>query len=331
MEEKRQIFIGIDIGGTYIKYSIIFPDTRILYSNYQMTKNYSNQHQFLDFIRKIIHSCEQKAFEEGFNVFGLGIAIPGYPDDEGIVKIIPNIPYLINIPLRKKLELDNKKIPFIFENDGNAAAFGEYFYGQKEKFKNIFVLTLGTGIGSGVIVDGKILRGKDKISGELGHITLDPNGPVCACGKRGCIESYFSHHAFINILKDMKIKNKKSSLYKYNIKEIDSIIIENEARNGDEVAKYIFKYSGTMLGIGLSVIVNSFNPEKIILAGGISNASDFFMNYMLEGLKNNVHSQFADSINIEISKFNKNLVIMGLLGLASQKKRGNFLLKNLST
>jgi len=310
---RNKCIIGVDIGGTSIKSAILDRRARIFFSRETKTLSCRSAEHILKDVDLLIEECEKKADARGINVTGIGIILPGYPDRNGIVSFIPNILSLTNFPIKKYLS-KNRKTPIIFENDGNAAAFGEYIFGQKKKIRNIIVLVLGTGIGSGVIVGGKILRGRDKISGELGHITLNPEGPKCPCGKRGCLEAYFSAYAMKRFAKEVVRKNHDSTLRNYKLEKIEPYIIAMEARKGDKASKYIYEYCGKWLGVGISVFINVFNPDKVILAGGISKAGDLFMEKMTAEVKKNVHPQYYKNIIIEISRFTDNL---GMISTAS--------------
>lgn len=311
---RNKCIIGVDIGGTSIKSAILDRRAEIFFSRETKTLPCRSAEHILKDVDLLIEECEKKADAIGINVTGIGIILPGYPDRNGIVSFIPNIPSLTNFPIKKYLS-KNRKTPIIFENDGNAAAYGEYIFGQKEKFRNIIVLMLGTGIGSGVIVGGKILKGRDKVSGELGHITLNPEGPKCLCGKRGCLEAYFSAYAMKRFAKEVVRKNHDSTLRNYKLEKIEPSIIAMEARKRDKVSKYIYEYCGKWLGVGISVFINVFNPEKVILAGGISKAGDLFMEKMIVEVKKNVHPQYYKNIIIEISRFTDNLGIISTASL----------------
>lgn len=311
---KNKCVIGVDIGGTSIKSAILNSRAEIFFSKTMKTLSHRDSKQILNDVDLLIRECERKACESNIDIKGIGIILPGYPDKNGIVSFIPTILSLTNFPIKKYL-CKNRKTPIIFENDGNAAAYGEYIFGQKKKFRNIIVLTLGTGIGSGVIVDGKILRGRNKISGELGHITLNPEGLKCPCGKRGCLEAYFSDYAIKRFAKKVVRKNHSSTLKNYKLEEIEPSIIAIEARNRDKTSKYIYKCCGEWLGVGISVFINVFNPDKVILAGGISKADDLFMEPMMVEIKKNIHPQYYNNIIIEISNFKDNLGIIGAASL----------------
>jgi glucokinase len=313
MDEKKYI-IAIDIGGTDIKGAIVDCCTQILHKKTIKTLANRDSEAILKDIDLLISELESQ-IENIDDFLGIGIITPGYPDKNGIIPLdsIPNIPVLSDYPIKKYLT-KNRELPIRFENDGNAAAYGEYIFGQKKICKNIIVLVLGTGVGSGVIIDGRILKGKNKISGELSHITLDPDGPECCCGKKGCLEAYFSGKAIPRIAREELSRDNQSSLNKYEIDKLDPVLIEKEAKNGDKLSKRVYEVSGKWLGIAISNYINIFNPEKIILSGGLSRACYLFWDSMIEEVVKNTYSLYSRGIVIEVSKFIEN---SGIIGAAS--------------
>jgi len=313
---ENKCVIGIDIGGTITKSAILNRSAEILFRKEIKTLPRRSAERIIKDVDLLIGECEKKADVSGIDVIGIGIILAGYPDENGIISFIPNIPSLTSFPIRKYLS-KHRKTPIIFENDGNAAAYGEYIFGQRKRIKNIIVLSLGTGIGSGVIINGKILKGKAGISGELGHITLNHKGPECVCGKNGCLESYFSAYAIKRITEEYLNRNTKAktTLRNYDIKDITPSDVAIEAERGDKISKHIFDYSGKWLGIGISIMINSFNPDKLIIAGGLSKSSNLYIKQVKIQAEKNIHSQFINNTIIEKSKFADKLGIISAASL----------------
>jgi glucokinase len=312
---KKEFFIGIDIGGTNIKGAVFNKNFDLIFKKKIQTLSYRNASEILKDINLLIDECADKITGKNSDITGIGIVLPGYPDENGIVSFIPGVPALANIPIKDYLD-KNRNTEIMFENDGNASAHAEHIFANN-KLKNMIVLTLGTGVGSGVIIDSKILKGKNNISGELGHITLNENGPKCLCGKRGCLESYFSAYG-IKIYAKKIIKKNYSSLNNYNIDDIDPLIIAVEAKKKDKIAEDIYEYCGKWLGLGISIFMNIFNTEKIILAGGIAKDFQLFKKSMIDEIKKNIHIQYGNNINIEISKYSDDLGLFGAVSLFSK-------------
>jgi glucokinase len=306
--------VSIDVGGTRIKSALVTKNGRVLYNKQRKTLPTRNAEEIIGDINDLINWCEKKGVDNGLSIYGIGIITPGYPDKDGRVSIIPNIPPLADVPIRNFLKV-KRNIPVLFENDGNAGAFGEYIFGQRKKFRHLVVLTLGTGLGSGVVIDGKIVKEKNTISGELGHITVNPEGPQCPCGKNGCLEAYFCGSSIKRMAREFAQKEHESSLTKYDPEELDPQIIAAEARDGDRTSRFIWETSAHWLGIGISVLINVFNPDKLVLAGGLLEASDLFFQGMYDETKKHVHPQFAQDFIIEVSKYRDNLGIMGAASL----------------
>jgi glucokinase len=306
--------IGVDIGGTNIKSAAVTDAGEMLFYGQTATLPRRSAEEIIEDINRLVEERERKTRDKGYSLRGIGVISPGYPDEEGRVSITPNIPRLVNVPLKRYLRLTDE-IPVLFENDGNAGAYGEYIFGQQKKHRHLVVLTLGTGLGSGVVINGKILKEKANISGELGHITLNPDGPVCLCGKRGCLEAYFSGFGLVEAAKRHLQEGYRTKLAKYSVEELNPKAIAKEAMSGDRIARQIFESSARWLGLGISVLINTFNPDKVVLAGGLLDTSGLFFQTMLHETKKHVHPQFSDSFLIEISRFKNHLGVMGAASL----------------
>jgi glucokinase len=315
--ERTECVISLDIGGTGIKNAVVTDRADILFLKQQETRPKRNAEEIINDINSLIEDSIKDALNGGFTIRGVGIVTPGYPDKDGYITFIPSIPALTHYPIKEHLIITGR-FPIRFENDGNAGAYGEYIFGQKKQSRNIIVLTIGTGMGSGAVVDGHIFRGKDNISGELGHITLNPDGPLCLCGKHGCLESYFSAFALVQAVKETLSNGGKSSLDKYPIDKMTPEIIATEAMRGDRTALSIFKSAAKWFGVGIAVLINVFNPDKVILAGGLLKASELFFPTVLDEVSKHLHPQYQDEVLIELSQFRQNLGIIGAASLFYQ-------------
>ncbi|NIQ17552.1 MAG: ROK family protein, partial [Candidatus Aenigmarchaeota archaeon] len=232
--DKAQCVIAVDIGGTRLRAASVTEYGEIRHLKQRKTLPRRYVQAIISDINGLIEEQERYSHERGFTVRGIGIISPGYPDVDGRVSITPNIPCLTNVPIKNYLKKD-PAVPVLFENDGNAGAYGEYIFGQKKKVRHLVVLTLGTGLGSGVVADGKIARGTEGVSGELGHVTLNPDGPQCLCGKSGCLESYFSGFALVQSAKTLLKDSRHLVGYKNNIEAITPETIAEKARGGDRI------------------------------------------------------------------------------------------------
>ncbi|MCX7677709.1 MAG: ROK family protein [Spirochaetes bacterium] len=288
------MFAGIDIGGTNIKAVITNREGLILASGKERTPKTAEE------INTAIVNLLQKMLEKkGFRITALnsiGIGAAGAIDGKkGIIITSPNIQAWKNYPLAPIIEKKTGVRTFL-ENDATAAVIGEWWIGHGKKFKNWIMLTLGTGIGGGAVIDNKVYTGQSGSSMEVGHLTIDYKGKQCPCGNRGCFERYASATALVEITKG-KLKKNKSSLHeRIKTADLTARMIFEEAKRGDKIAREAFDEVGFYLGIGLAGLVNIFNPEAIILGGGLSRAHQFLLpiakkvvaERALPGLKDNV-------------------------------------------
>jgi glucokinase len=258
---KYKAFIGVDIGGTNIKSALVINGkikNRIKLStkaNLGVTKS----------IRQIKLAIEP--FIKKASAIGIGIA--GIIDSKnGIVRFSPNLKGWHTITLASILKNEFKK-PVKILNDANAICLGEWKYGAARGYNNVFLFTLGTGVGGAAVCEGKLLVGANSFAGELGHTVIKYDGPKCRCGNYGCLERYVGAR-YINSLAQKKIKKKKSSLKNY--KRLTPEIIAQEAKKGDTIAQEVFSEIGYYIGIGVTNIIDLFDPDIVVMSGGISRA-----------------------------------------------------------
>ena len=292
---------GIDIGGTFIKIVAINERGKVLKSEKFKTPVQLSHKNFLKFLAGIIKDWQQK-LKVKETVIGIGIA--GDTDNKkGILRFAPNIPWH-NLKITSELQkLTGLKC--FASNDANMAAFGVYKKELKGKYKNILVLTLGTGIGGGIIIDGKLYQGATGTAGEFGHIKVadTKDGNLCACGAHGCLESYIG----TNNLKKLALKfvkeNPKSILAALLKKEKFSVkILSVAASKRDKSALLIWEYFGKYLGIGLADLILSFNPEAIIFSGGVSGGAKYFIPTLKQVFKEQKIKEPFKNIKVLVSK-----------------------------
>ncbi len=270
------ISFGIDIGGTFIKFLAINEKGIVLKNHKIQTPCYLSSSEFLKCLAETINTW-QKELKVKKAIIGIGIA--GDTDNKkGILRFAPNIPWH-----NFKIALGLKNLTgckCFVSNDANMAAFGVYKKELKGKYKNILVLTLGTGIGGGIIINGKLYQGATGTAGEFGHIKVGDTktGNICACGLRGCLESYVGTNNLKKLTLQAVKNNPKSKLAKILEKEKFSVkLLSIAAQEKDKKALLIWDYFGTYLGHALSNLILIFNPEAIVFSGGISGGSKYFM------------------------------------------------------
>ncbi len=271
--------IGVDIGGTNIKIALVDFEGKIIYSNTTPTRAEMGFEAGVANIKQAIKDLMQETNETAKTIEAIGFGLPGQIDYKaGMVKNLPNIPGWVNIPLGKLIE-DEFQIPTKLDNDVRCAALGELNFGAGKGCENLICITVGTGIGSGIVLNGKLVRGATNAAGEIGHIKMTlEKGPLCGCGDYGCFEAYASGPAIVSMAKDF-ISGGKSAKYKEMATDgiITPYIVAQAALQGDAVSIQIFKQIGEIIGIGLTSVINLLNPEKIIIGGGVADAGELLL------------------------------------------------------
>ena len=262
-------YIGIDLGGTYIKYGLVGEGGEIIGKGKVATPAGCG---YAETAEVIASAARELAAKHGATVCGLGIGAPGVVDGEkGIVRTSGNLGWE-NRPLARYLS-ESLGIPTVLTNDANAAAFGEYACGAGSDYKSVVLITLGTGIGSGIVLNGKLFEGNEGAGAELGHEVICFGGGKCACGRRGCFEAYASATALIRQTKRAMEKDKQSMLWQLcggDIESVNGKTAFDGAQQGDKTAKRVVSNYQRYLSEGLANIANAFRPEAILIGGGIS-------------------------------------------------------------
>lgn len=268
------MYIGIDLGGTNIKAALITDEGNIVAKKKIPTmSDLGNEEVAKRISHLIIDLTELK--EDGLKqIIGVGIGVPGQPNrEEGKVILAPNLSWH-NVPLTEMLKIPS--LPVFLENDANLAALGEAWTGAGRDSQNLVMITIGTGIGAGIIINGDLYLGACGSAGELGHSIVDPNGPPCSCGRYGCLETFCSATAMVKNAKELLEKGKQSSLAENENLEARDIV--EAARHGDSLALKVLETTANYLGIGLGNIINILNPDTIIIGGGVSEAGEILFN-----------------------------------------------------
>ena len=279
--------IGIDVGGTNVKLALVNENGQIVYSNSVPTRAEMGYEFTVNNIKQAIYELLKETKLEAKDIQGIGFGFPGQVDYKaGIVRNAPNIPGWVEVPIAKLIE-DEFHIPTRVDNDVRCAALGELNYGAGKGCENMVCITVGTGIGSGLIINGKLVRGASNAAGEIGHIKLQMHeGPICGCGDTGCFEAFASGPSIVAMAEEY-IKGGKSTKFREmaNGTAITPFIVCEAAKAGDPVAQRIFTIMGEYLGIGLSSVVNLLNPEKIIIGGGVADAGEILMRPLVDTLR----------------------------------------------
>lgn len=264
--------IGVDLGGTNVRAAVVNRDGEVLAKHKEATRASEGRERVLSRLVEIIRDLEGQARTREYTVAGLGVGAPGVIEaGKGIVVKSPNLPDWNNFALRSALE-SAVRVPVVLENDANAAALGEQWRGAGRGASSMILLTLGTGVGGGIVLDGKIWRGADGMAGEIGHMTLFPGGRQCTCGNRGCLEMYASARGIIQTYREA---GAAGTSHAGGVLTSESIY--SAAREGDRRAAAVMRDTGRFLGIGVASLVNIFNPERIVIGGGVRDAWPLFI------------------------------------------------------
>ena len=295
--------IGIDIGGTNTVVGIVDRRGQILRKSSLKTAKHTEVEDFLDDLSEVINKLIDDADAKGL-IRGIGVGAPNGNYFNGSIEFAPNLPWKGVIPFAQMLEA-RVGIPVALTNDANAAAIGEMTYGAARGMKDFIVITLGTGVGSGIVANGQLIYGHDGFAGELGHITVRRNtGRLCGCGRVGCLEAYTSATGVVRTAREyLELKpDAQSLLRKIPIDKITSKDVFDAAVEGDEMALEIFRFTGEMLGEAFSDFVAFTSPEAIILFGGLAKAGDLIMNPIRETMEKNLLKIYKDKVKLLFSE-----------------------------
>ncbi len=313
--------IGIDIGGTGTKFGIVDRVGNVLFSSEMSTRKHAEVETFIDELYNHLSDLIAKAGGVG-RMKGIGVGAPNGNYYTGTIEYAPNLPWKGIIPLAKMIE-DKFKLPVTLTNDANAAAIGEMMYGAAKGMNDFIMITLGTGVGSGIVANGKLVYGHDGFAGELGHTIIIPDGRMHeGTGKKGSLESYASATGVrLTTLELLEKSDQPSWLRNVPVDEIDSKKVYDAAMEGDELAKSIFEYTGKILGLALANFVMFSSPEAIVLFGGLTKAGDLILKPTRESMEENLIQVFQNKVKILVSHLKESdAAILGASALVWEKQ-----------
>jgi len=293
--------IGIDIGGTGTKFGIVDRIGNVLFTGDLSTKKHKKIETFIEELHDKLSSLITSVGGPG-RIRGIGVGAPNGNFYTGTIEYAPNLPWKGIIPLAQLIQ-DKFQLPTNLTNDANAAAIGEMMYGAAQGMKDFIMITLGTGVGSGIVANGHLILGHDGFAGELGHTIIIPDGRFHeGTGKHGSLESYASATGVMLTAKEVLAKTKEHSLLRdIPLDEIDSRKVYDAAVKGDKVAREIFDYTGKILGLALANFVMFSSPEAIILFGGLTKAGDLILKPTREHMGANLIQVFQNRVKILVS------------------------------
>lgn len=322
---------GVDLGATQTKFGLVNRNGELLaFDSIPTDSSVGFEEFFLSLSNKIKQLTIPK--NRDLNILGVGVGAPAGNQSMGTIDSASNLNWPDKLPVAKLLET-YFNLPVFISNDANAAAIGELMFGLAKGKKNFFSVTLGTGLGCGIVLDGKIVLGKDGHAGELGHVTAIPEGRLCTCGRKGCLETYASATGIVRtVLEYGDDKMKSSSLFPFR-NNLDAKKITDEARNGDPLALQAFDDTGKYLGRQLADTVLLLNPELIILSGGLIKSGEFIRKPTERYMNEHLLPVFKGTVELKLSEIsNKKTAILGAAALLWLKleKEGSVSAKNYS-
>lgn len=315
----KQHVVGVDVGGQTSKIGVVNARGEVLAQTVIRTDTYGDDADaYLKALAAAIKACVADASVEG-DVRGIGVGAPNGNYYTGQVAFAPNIAWAANksVDFAAKLSELLDGIPVSLTNDANAAAVGEMTYGAAKGMSHFIMITLGTGVGSGIVIDGKVVYGHDGLAGELGHTcAVRNNGRQCGCGKTGCLETYCSATGVARTAREWVEASNEPSLLR-EVETISSKDVYDAAKAGDVLARRIFDYTGRMLGRSFADFVAFSSPEAIVLFGGLARAKEYIYEPMLEAMNENLLPLWKGKIKIVFSSLKESdAAILGASALA---------------
>ena len=307
---SERLVFAADLGGTHLRVALVDDTGTILHQLKQETPKGDSAELIVDALASAAGKwrCDERS------VVAASLMVPGAVDsDKAVVVQAPNLPSLVNFGLKAALE-HRLGWPVFLENDANAAAVGEMWLGAARGCHDVVSVTLGTGVGGGVILDGKLWRGAHGSAGEIGHTTVDPfSGVKCKCGNTGCLEMFASATAIVRMTREQLPLFPKSKL---NDAELSAEKVYDAGRDGDELALAIFKRFGVYLGIGLANLINLIDPQIIVVTGGVVNGWDLFAEEMYRQVRERAFRTTAQQVKIARAECGDNAGLLGAARLA---------------
>jgi glucokinase len=318
----KEAVIGIDIGGTYTKYGIIDRQGKCLADSFTSTEAYQEFDEYLKHLKHEITNTLKEIPGE-IELKGIGIGAPNGNYYKGTIEYPPNLRWKGIVQVVKKMRPYYPGIPIVLTNDANAAAIGEMVYGGARKMKDFIVITLGTGLGSGIVVNGQLVYGHDGFAGELGHVNVKLRGRDCGCGRKGCLETYVSATGIKRtVFRLMAEWTCESELRGISFNDLTAKMITDAARKDDPIALEAFGYTGRILGAKLADTIAHTSPEAIFLLGGLANAKELILEPTIRSLEENLLPIYRNKVKVLLSALSDvNAGVMGASALVWNELR----------
>ncbi|KPK94644.1 MAG: hypothetical protein AMJ94_01340 [Deltaproteobacteria bacterium SM23_61] len=327
MPNSDLLILGIDLGGTKILTSIINPQGKMLSRDHSVTPASKGPEAV---IQAILESAERALKGASITIGGvsaIGVGAPGLSDPKaGILFTSPNLPGWEDVPLRDILQEKLKKKAFLI-NDGSAAALGEYYFGAAKGVSHFVYVTISTGIGGGIVIDGQIYSGSTGMAGEIGHMTIADEGPLCQCGNQGCWEALASGTALARAAQKRIESGEETTILNFadgKIENVTAETIHSAAEKGDRVANELILKTAYYVGVGLANLINIFNPEMIVIGGGLSNIGDRLLKPAYEVAERRAFKRAYQAVRFVQAALGRNSGVLGAAAFAyhEMKKKG---------
>ncbi len=304
---SNKYVLAADIGGTNTRMAVVNENGDIITLLKKSTHCKEGRDEMIRFIVSFTGETIEKSKLSKETICGMGIGFPGPLNAEvGTIFNPPNLNGWDNVPLKDILEKE-LKVPVAIENDANAAALGEWWKGAGSGTGSLFCITLGTGIGGGIILNGKVWHGASSIAGEIGHTTVIRDGIKCTCGNIGCLERYACSGAILKRVNDALLEGGSGSAEPLtNLKQMDEMVMQ-----GNEIVLNVIKETGVILGIAIANIANLLNPEMIVLFGGVTNLGEHLFEPLKEEVDRRAFKKATESLRIELSQLGDNSGVLG--------------------
>ena len=315
---EKPYVLGIDIGGQTAKCGIVNARGEVLAQTILVSNKHDDAPSFVEALAQTLKKLILDADLEG-QIRGIGVGAPNGNFYTGEIKQAPNLSWAHegNVPFAAMLSKAMDEMPVALTNDANAAAVGEMTYGAAKGLKNFIMITLGTGVGSGIVIDGKVLYGHDGFAGELGHTCAVRGGRRCGCGKLGCLEAYCSAIGVARTAVEWLDQHPEESSLLRLRENVTSKDVYEAAKAGDKMALEIFEYTGSILGRSFADFIAFSAPEAIVLFGGLARAREFLTNPILEAMNDNVLPLWRDKVKLLYSSLSESdAAILGASALA---------------
>jgi glucokinase len=320
--QSDSLILGIDLGGTKILTAVIDARGNIRARNHSVTSSGNGP----EAVMKEIWESARRSFDQasmdvgGIDAVGIGTPGPSNPET-GVLFTLPNLPGWQSVPIESILEKEFNKNVFLI-NDTNAAALAEFHFGAAKGLRHVIYITVGTGIGGGIIIDGSLYTGAIGTAAELGHMTIDDKGPRCNCGNIGCWETLASGTALAREGRRKIREGTQTAILEYasgDIDKVDAKTIQIAAERGDTLAKELIAQTGYYLGVGLANLLNVFNPEMIIIGGSIANMGEIILSPAYQTAKERAYDVAYATVKFAAAKLGGNTGVLGAAAFAHEK------------